>query len=390
MIHAHQRQRFPPPVADRLGDGDREPSLRHRSRVVARQQPHGARHRQVVAQHRAVVEVLPQRAGLDEPVGRRREVAGGHVGAREIVQRERQLLALAEVPGDRERGLPRLDGAPRVRPATVDVRDEDVPQRAGLGGPVSEPARHDGVPFGEAATALGVEQRRRGRVQERDRRVRGQLHGLVAPRPGLRTHLLVVADRVVVTAGEFERGPTTFVHRSEQRRLRADTSRDVEPDPVVGLGLGVRVQAGRRVGGHHREPQGRLVLARLREVADQRGGDLLQPFGVRGLERLGDAPVHDPALLLQERPVGGLVGQRVAERVRGPGDQRRRADQVAHLELAQIGVQVAVRLRDRPEDLLVERPADDRRDLQRARVPSGRRSNPAVIRLCTVSGSRRR
>jgi hypothetical protein len=63
---------------------------------------HRAADGEVLAQHRTVVEVLPELPRLGQPVRGRREVTERHVGAGDVVQGERELLARTEVASDRE------------------------------------------------------------------------------------------------------------------------------------------------------------------------------------------------------------------------------------------------------------------------------------------------
>ncbi len=117
------------------------------------------------------------RRGLEVPVR--------HVRAAQVVQGERDLFALPQLAGDRDRLLAGLDRARRV-PAAVDVRHHDVPEGARLGGSVPDPARHHDGLFGEPAPERRVELRGGRRVEERDHRVRRELHRLVPASPAPR------------------------------------------------------------------------------------------------------------------------------------------------------------------------------------------------------------
>ena len=134
-----QRVRLAPRVADRRGDLGR---LVRASASAAAKSPRNTCIElptvRFSPEHRAVVELLPELASFGEALRRRREVPVRHVRPAEVVQGERDLFALPQLAGDRERRLARLDRARRV-PAAVDVRHHDVPEGARLGGAVPDP-----------------------------------------------------------------------------------------------------------------------------------------------------------------------------------------------------------------------------------------------------------
>jgi hypothetical protein len=99
-------------------------------------------------------------------------------------------------------------------------------------------------------------------------------------------------------------------------------------------------------------------------VVREDGRDLPEALGARGFEPVRHAQVHGATVLHQERSVRGLLREGVAERVRGPGGSRGRADQVATLELAEIHGDVAV-ADDGAQHVLVEGPSDHGRRLER-------------------------
>ena len=66
-------------------------------------------------------------------------------------------------------------------------------------------------------------------------------------------------------------------------------------------------------------------------------GQLALAVRVQGQDRLGGGPVQGPAVLLQERAVGGLLDESMAEEVFELRLQRHDVDQPAGLEGAQLG-----------------------------------------------------
>ena len=128
--------------------------------------------------------------------------------------------------------------------------------------------------------------------------------------------------------------------------------------------LGVRVQPDVGVGGQRRVAERALVVAALASVVRQQRSGRLDPVGVQLLEHLGDAPVQLPSPPQQDRAVGRVLREAVAERVLALGRPRGLDDQSAPFQGTERGREVGV-ARDGSQDRLGERPADHRCELQR-------------------------
>jgi len=94
---------------------------------------------------------------------------------------------------------------------------------------------------------------------------------------------------------------------------------------------------------------------------------LRQALGIQHLDGLRGAPMQHPPLLLQQTPVGHLVGEGVLEGVGGGREPPRLREELGGLEVAEVrvdlgGHEVGHGLQERH----VDRHADDGRGLQQA------------------------
>ena len=82
---------------------------------------------------------------------------------------------------------------------------------------------------------------------------------------------------------------------------------------------------------------GLLAIAGLLEVHGQDAGHLAASFGIQRLQRLSHEPVQLTALLLQERPVGGVLDEPVSEEVLELRSVGSDLDEALGLERVEVG-----------------------------------------------------
>src|SRR5439155_12777434 len=122
VVRVQQAVRLTPEVADLTGDPVRLIAEGEGFVVVAREPQEGTRAREVLAQHREVAQLLPQRPRLLETRPRGSEIADGRVRSPQVVQREGDLLSSVQLACDREGTLARVDRLDRIA-AAEDVQD---------------------------------------------------------------------------------------------------------------------------------------------------------------------------------------------------------------------------------------------------------------------------
>jgi len=110
----------------------------------------------------------------------------------------------------------------------------------------------------------------------------------------------------------------------------------------------------------------RAWVARFGEVHPDLARVLVAPLGVEPLQGLADPAVKLAPPSLEDRAIGGVLGERVTEREAPLGIAPDLAHQLQPLQGRELLVELAVQLRDLLQDAVAEGAADHRGGLQRA------------------------